>query len=373
MKFGGILFWYVLRSFAVPALICFLGLCALFLLFTSFDLIGAVFDPKAAVDLRMAWDFLGGTLSTYLEWLLPAVFLLATLYTMWQFCRHSELTAMRAGGIGMTTVVAPILIVAAIAAVLSFLNTEYYRPAAATRAVIIKDSDFRDNGRTPRSGVGFVAPDGSHIWLFGTFDPQRPDRPRDVQITFFRDDGSRDVSYSAPRAEYLDGVWWLRGGVTGQWYDELDNVILPPEGVPARVSEKALYAVTEKPLQILAQNSDADTASIALRKANRKLRDQTGLTTRQKNEDSYATYSHYAAPVSILLVTLFAIPAGIASGRQSVFRGILLAISLFLAYYLITALAMWLSGLDIIKPALAAALPSILFGIAAIWLFRRQR
>lgn len=373
MMFGGILFRYVLRSFAVPALICFLGLCALFLLFTSFDLIGAAFDPKAAVDGRMAWDFLAGTLSTYLEWLLPAVFLLATLYTMWQFCRHSELTAMRAGGIGMGTVVAPILLVAALAAGLSFANTELYRPQAAARALIIKDSDFRDNGRTPRKGVGFVAPDGGHVWIFGTFDPLRPAFPRDVRITFFRGDGSQEVTYSAPRAEWLDGVWWLRGGVTGIWYDELNNVIAPPDGVPARVSEKALYSVAETPLQILAQNSDGDLASVALRKANRKLRDQAGLTTRQKNEDSYATYSHYAAPVSILLVTLFAIPAGIASGRQSVFRGILLAISLFLAYYVITALAMGAAANDIVKPALAAALPSIFFGAAALWLFRRQR
>ncbi len=369
----GILFRYVLRSFAVPALICFLGLCALFLLFTSFDLIGAFFDEKSVADGWMAWDYLSGTLSTYLEWLLPAVFLLATLYTMWQFCRHSELIAMRASGIGMVTIVAPILLVAILAAAASYCNTEFYKPTAAARAMLIKDSDFRSNGREPLKGKGFVSPTGTHNWIFGELDPLNPTVARNVRITFFRKDGSLDVSYAAPKAEWLDGVWWLREGVTGTWYDEMNNVIDPPDGVLPKVSEKPLFSVTETPIQILAQNTDADLASAASRKANRELRQVAGLTTRQKNEDSYATYSHYAAPFSILLVTLFAIPAGIASGRQSVFRGILLALCLFLAYYVVTALSMSLATNDIIKPALAVALPSILFGCAALWLFWRQR
>ncbi len=369
----GILFRYVLRSFAVPALTCFLGLCALFLLFTSFDLIGACFDKQAAVDGLMAWDYLSGTLSTYLEWLLPAIFLLATLYTMWQFCRHSELIAMRASGIGMATIVSPILLVATLAAILSFCNTEFYKPVAAARALVIKDSDFKLNGRSPLEGKGFVAPRGDHTWLFGSIDPARPTEASNVRITFFRTDGSMEVAYTAGKAEWLDGVWWLREGVTGTWYDEMNNIIAPPDGVPVKVSEKPLFTVTETPLQILAQNTNAELASVSARKANRKLREQSGLTRRQKHEDSYATYNHYAAPISILLVTLFAIPAGIASGRQSVFRGILLAISLFLSYYIVTALSMSLSTNEILKPAFAVILPSLVFGIAAVWLFWRQR
>ena len=49
-----ILFFYVLRSFAVPALICLFGLCALTLLFMSFDLIGACFDAESVVTWRVA-------------------------------------------------------------------------------------------------------------------------------------------------------------------------------------------------------------------------------------------------------------------------------------------------------------------------------
>ncbi|MEG2724279.1 MAG: LptF/LptG family permease [Kiritimatiellia bacterium] len=368
-----ILFRYILRQFAIPAGLCLVGLSALFLLFTSFDLIGAMFDPKANVTAVMAFDFLAGTLSTYLEWLLPAVFLLATLYTMWQFCRHSELIAMRANGISMMTIVMPILIVAMLAAGLSFVNTEYYKPSAAARAMSIKESDFRLSGREALRGIGFVAPGRSHTWTIGSFNPADPTQMCDVKITFLRNEGSLDYTYEAPRANWLDGAWWLLDGVHITYYDELNTIIPPPKGAVALLPVKALYALTETPQQILAQNRNSELASAMDRKRNRKLRDRTGISKRQKYEDSYQTYNHYAAPLSILLVTLFAIPAGIASGRQSVFKGILLALSLFLAYYAITALAMMLANHAIFKPALAIMFPSFLFGSAAAILFWRQR
>lgn len=366
-----ILFRYILRAFSVPATMCLTGLCALTLLFMSFDLIGACFDPKANVTPQVAIDFLLGTLSLYLEWLLPAVFLLATLYTMWQLCRHSELIAMRASGIGLPTIVSPILLMAFLAAILSFVNTEFYKPIAAARAMIIKNSDFRESGRKPLTGVGYVAPNNTRFWTIGELDPSNPEVLRDVRITHMRTDGSKEMTYHAPVAEWLDGMWVLTGNVQVTYYDELDTIIDPPEGMRSHMTFKQLFSVTETPREILVQNADSELSSAADRKVNRRLRDRTGLTTRQKNEDSYATYNHYAAPISILLVTLFAIPAGIASGRQSVFRGILTALGLFLAYYAISALSMLLSNNDIVKPALAVALPSIIFGGAAVTLFRR--
>ena len=290
---------------------------------------------------------------------------------MWQFCRHSELIAMRAGGIGMSTVTAPILLTALLAAIFSFVNTEYIKPTAAARAMIIKNSDFRTTGREPLKGRAYFEPTGKFRIVIGALDPTNPEHLKDVRVTFFREDGSQRVTYEAPEARWLDEEWWLQGGVKATYYNELDEVVAPPEGLTAFSSIKELYDLNVHPRQIIVQNSDAEFSSAADRKISRKERDRTGLTTRQKHEDSYATYNHYAAPFSILLVTLFAIPAGIASGRQSVFRGILLALGMFLAYYALTALAMLLANNGWVKPALAVMLPSIIFGSAALMLFRK--
>lgn len=365
-----ILFRYVLRSFAVPAALCLVGLCALTMLFMSFDLISACFDPQANVTLQMVLDFLFGTLSMYTEWLLPAVFLLATLYTMWQFCRHSELIAMRASGIGMGTIVLPIVLLALLAAALSFLCTEFYKPIAAERAKLIKQSDFTISGRAPLSVKGCVIMEGDRkvrMWAIGSLDPLNPSELQQVSLSCYREDESLLVRYEAREARYLDGQWCLVD-VTETTYDELDHVLAINQ-LPSK-----FLSTIETPTDILAQNLDPELASAASSKARYESRKREGkLTSRQKDREAYDIYHHYAAPVAIVLVTLFAIPAGIASGRQSVFRGIMLALSLFLAYYVVEALAMALSSHDVVKPALAVCLPSIVFGCAAVALFRKLR
>ncbi len=375
-----ILFFYVLRSFAVPATLCLFGLCALTMLFMSFDLIGACFDPSSAINFQVAMDFIGGTLSLYLEWLLPAVFLLSTLYTMWQFCRHSELIAMRASGIGMSTVVAPIVLTACLAAGLSYVNTEYIKPISADRAMRIKDSDFKKTGREPFEFIGFATPGTNRSWTIERVDPNNPTTLYGVKITMELPSEAfayMTVRYEAPIARWLDGVWWLRSDgekkVIARYFDELKDEVTAPEGFPSVMTQRALYHVTETPYQILLQHAKEDLASARDRKQYRKMRSADGLTRKEKDADSYETYSHYTAPVAIVLVTLFAIPAGIASGRQSVFRGILLALGLFLSYYVLTALAMALAKNDIVTPACAVCLPLICFGSAAIVLFRKVR
>ncbi len=374
-----ILFFYVLRSFAVPAMLCLFGLCALTMLFMSFDLIGACFDPESVLTFRVAMDFIIGTLSLYLEWLLPAVFLLSTLYTMWQFCRHSELIAMRASGIGMMTVVAPIVLTACVAAALSFYNTEVIKPVWADRAMKIKDSDFKKTGREPLVVAGYVHPSEERTWSFKGFDLENPDVLRDITLEMpFPNKAHWRVKYTAPIARYMDGVWYLEaaGGekIKIKYFNELneeeDN---PPEGFPQEKTLHPLYDLTDTPEQMKLQHSRSDLLNASDRKKFRALRSQGGMETHEKDDDSYKTYSHYTAPFAIVLVTLFAIPAGIASGRQSVFRGILLALCLFLSYYVLTALAMFLATNDIVTPACAVSLPLICFAVASFVLFRKVR
>jgi lipopolysaccharide export LptBFGC system permease protein LptF len=73
-------------------------------------------------------------------------------------------------------------------------------------------------------------------------------------------------------------------------------------------------------------------------------------------------------------VTLFAIPAGIASGRQSVFKGILLAIGMFLSYYIVAAISMMIAVNGwLLPPHIAVAIPPLVYGGAAMYLFWRVR
>ena len=87
----------------------------------------------------------------------------------------------------------------------------------------------------------------------------------------------------------------------------------------------------------------------------------------------YDMWAQMLAPFACLVITLFAIPAGIASGRQSVFKGIVGALAMFFAFYGLVIGGMVGSDLGWIPPILAAIFPHAVFLAIGGWLFYRQR
>ena len=79
------------------------------------------------------------------------------------------------------------------------------------------------------------------------------------------------------------------------------------------------------------------------------------------------------APFACIIITLFAIPAGIASGRQSVFKGILKALGMYFSFYGLTIAMMVLAKNGWFPVVPAAILPAVLFLALGIRSFLRQR
>ena len=105
---------YVLREFCVPLSYCLMGFLSIYLLFELFGSFSRLIAAKPG--LGNALTYLAGYLAPYFMWMAPACLMLATLYTMWSFCRHSELIAMRASGIGFFAIVKPLLAVSVLMA-----------------------------------------------------------------------------------------------------------------------------------------------------------------------------------------------------------------------------------------------------------------
>ena len=83
---------YILREFLVPLSYCLLGFLGIYVIFELFDSFNRLMEGHPT--LLDTVGFFAGYVSPYLEWLIPAALMLGTLYTMWNFCRHSEITAM---------------------------------------------------------------------------------------------------------------------------------------------------------------------------------------------------------------------------------------------------------------------------------------
>ena len=73
------------------------------------------------------------------------------------------------------------------------------------------------------------------------------------------------------------------------------------------------------------------------------------------------------------MITLFAIPAGVATGRQSVFKGIVSSLGLFFAFYAVIILFMALAKKAVCPPIAAALIPYAVFTCVGLRMFWKQR
>jgi len=363
-----ILFRYVLREFLVPLFYCFAGFMSiyvLFELFNSFGRISAAHPPFSKVALYFA-----GYLAPYFEWLAPACLMLAALYTMWSFCRHSELIAMRASGIGFMTIVTPMLLVALLTTGAVYWVNESFVPRYGQWARNFRLVRFEEDKMEAQGKVVFRNTARRRTWHIGLVVNDTATVLEDVSVKQDRENGTRELNLSAPRAEFLDGEWWFSDPVT-QYFDERGRETADPTPELSKLTLRAIPFLDEKPRDFLIQNRDWAYGSIGDKI--RYLDTHGSLEESTRISYEYDTWAKAVAPLACLVITLFAIPAGVATGRQSVFKGIVGALAMFFAFYALTIGFMIVAKKGLCPVPIAALTPDAVFLAAGLYLMRRQR
>ena len=363
---------YVLREFLLPFTYCFCTFYGLYVLSTLFGTFKKITEahPPTVFVIR----YLISYMAPYVVWLLPASLMLAALYTMWQFCHHSEIIAMRANGLSYATVVAPMLGVATVAAVLCAINQEFIAPQGREFARRAEDSNFRPAPRAAQA-VNYYNYAARRTWRINRMNLDNPRILEGVVITIERPDGSKNVDIVCQRAEFLDGTWWLYAPQY-RYFDENGNPATPPDNPLLKLTVRAMPHFNETPRDLLIEGKGAakDKGWEFL-----SLRDMLWwVHAHPQTQDPgklYDIHARVAMPWACIVITLFAIPAGVATGRQSVFKGVLLAIALFFGFYMATNACMLLAQkqYEVLTPWLAAWLPNITFLGAGLGLFARLR
>ena len=363
-----ILFRYVLREFLTPLFYCMAGFMGIYVIFELFDSFNRIVENKPPF-IKIAGFFLG-YISPYLQWIIPAALLLATLYTLWNFCRHSEITAMRASGIGFNVIVSPLFATALCMMILVALINEFYAPHAAEHAKAFRNARFKEITSDIKTNVPFYNRAKNRVWRINKMDMTKPNLLEGVLISIDRPDGSSECDITCRKAEYLDGAWWLFYPQY-QYFDELNNPVENPTPELTKLVIRAFPELDETPEDFILMNRPWEFYNI--RNMISYLRDNQNLNKKEVASKRYDIHSKLAIPFSCLIITLFAIPAGMATSRQSVFKGVIFAISMFMGFYAANIGCMILAK-NALMPVIAAAwLPNLVFFVAGLILFHRQR
>ncbi len=160
---------YLLREFIGYLMLGLLGFIVIFIVVDLIEKMDVFLDHKAPWPL-VAQYFVNLAPDVIVK-MLPVSLLLATFLALGQLNKFGELTAMRAGGLSLVRIMAPVLGVALGAMVVSLLIGEFVVPAATRARQQIFEERIQHLQRavpSERADVTYLGRDG-RIWLVGLY------------------------------------------------------------------------------------------------------------------------------------------------------------------------------------------------------------
>jgi LPS export ABC transporter permease LptG len=370
IRFPLILDEYVMGSFFSNFVLVLLSLVVLFLVFTFFELIGDIIRNRT--PLVTVGEYLLNLIPFILSNVTPLCSLVAVLITFGALNRTSELTAMKATGISLYRIVAPMLVVATILSAALFVFDETYLPDANRRQEALLSSIKGKPAQT------FLRPDRKWIsgQTGGTGTNAEPTRIFYYQ--FF--DPDKNVFANLTVFEFQPGTFTLTRRIfatTARWDDTNGWVFengWQRSFAGASITSYQPFSVSTFP-EIHEQPSyfkkeDRQSQEMSYTELSKYIGDlkQSGFDTMRLRVQLNRKISY---PLMTLVMAILAIPFSLTAGKRGSIAGMGTAIGVAIAYWVIAGIFENLGNVNSLPAVLAAWSPDLLFAIAGSYLLLR--
>jgi lipopolysaccharide export system permease protein len=351
---------YVLREWVKVFLLTALGFPLVVILIDLTDRLDTYLSrglPKAAV--AAAYFFY---LPETVFLILPAAVLFATVFTVGALGRHSELVAVKAGGISFHRLIRPMLIAAGGAFLIGVTLAEVAPVATSRRLTLLGEKAIRS--ASSRYNFVYRADQG---WVYAVRTLEiGPRTMRDVILT--RAGAGAEyptLVVAAQRATYDDSLarWTLDRGAL--------RVLAPGETELAFAFDSLRPRILrETPAALLAEPKAPEEMRYAELGAYIDALARSG-TDHKKLRVKQAL--KIAVPFTCIIIAFFGAPLAISTPRQSGAFGVAVSLGTTVVFLIAIQLSQAVGAGGLVPPALAAWLPNLAFGTAAVVLFRRAR
>lgn len=352
----GVLDLYISGIYLRIVGLSFLALLGLFYISTFIDRSDKMFKGEASFAMMV--ELLVLMTPQFVYFVIPIAALLSALVTFGLLARTNELTVMKACGISLYRIAAPVVALSlAWSAVLFGLEQQVL--AAANRRAEVLDNTIRGRPTTmfdPLNRRWLIGTDGA-IYHYSYFDAERQTLNGLSMYRLPADGSWRLASQTyAPRAVF-NGTEWL--AESGWMQDLLES---PPTWAPfGRRSlpiEPPDYFHTEQPA--------AEMMTVAELRAIIEELESSGFNAVPARVE---LQRKLAFPFVPLVMTLLAVPFGVTTGRRGAIYGIGVGIVIALAYWVIFSIFVALGRAGILPGPLAAWTPNIIVFASAVYLF----
>jgi lipopolysaccharide export system permease protein len=359
----GLLDRYVLRTWLRIFVLTGLGFPVVSILIQITDNIRKLMGRGLTVpQIFVSYGF---TLPAEIAEVMPAAVFFATVFTLGAMSRHAEVVAAQAGGRSFYRLALPIFGAAAAAAVLAFVVGEISVDATA-RA--LKRQQSRDVRPTLNRYNFVYRGDANWVYTVARLDVARRVLLNPVLLRQGNDSMPAQwpaLAVSADSATYdtTAGAWRLWGGASRIIYGMQNQPVFEARQIRLR-------ALSQSPSDLLAESKPpAEMRYPELGRYIKALRN-TGNDVNKLEVDRTLKI---AIPVTCLIIALFGAPLSLSSPRAGPAFGIAISLATTVLFLLVINLSKAVGEGGVVSPVLAAWLPNILFGGAALVLLRRAR
>ena len=349
---------YITKRLLPPIL---LVVCSTALLYVVADLSGNVEDmARNNVPAKVILAYYANLVPQVFLDVTPFALMIAVLILLTVLERQQEMTALKAAGISLFRLTIPVLLVAAVSATALWILGEVVVPNANREAQRLLDRiKGRETTRTYRAS--------DRQWLLSRnseslYNFLRYDDPSNtlIRFTMFRVDDNMDLNFYlfSRRVRNYDGTWIADSG----WFRQIF-----PDGTDEfrRITEPMKLEIPEEPDYFGQEYRRPSEMSIGeLDSYIRELVD-SGY---RPNKLIVRWHQKFAYPLSAFVMVLLALPFGLNRGgrRVSTMQGVAVALTLGIAYFMLTSLFGRLGEVDVLPPIVGSWAPVILAVLFAI-------
>ena len=363
-----ILDWYVLREFMLPLIVLILGFTIMFLIGDLFDDLEDFTSHNASVTTTIEYFLL--KVPGNIRFILPISVLLACMYTMANFGKNLEITAMRASGVSLQRCCGSIYVVALLIAGVNCWFNESLVPYTEGRAHFLRRKSKREGEvvkEFARMNLSYRSPDGRRTWLFKYFDTKEVQK--EIYLKHFYADGNLEWELIANKAEFIPGTGWKFSDGQIAIFDTENN--LP--GPSKKFSEKrvSLDEFPESPSEILIAVKDIeDLASWEIFEILYKTHNMPA-----KRKALYWTTFFYRIsffPFACIIAAFLGVPLATKNERSGIFMSIIIAVLIIMGYIVSSAVFRLFGNTGYIPPVIAGCGPTVVFLIYGWYSVVRQ-
>lgn len=327
------------------------------------------------------WMYFFVTMPSFLAVVLPLALLLSLLFVLGKLHRANEFTALRAAGVGLMRITAPVWLIGVIACGLAWwLNSTVVPWSVETSRGLKENLEFKRQARTlaaDRIGavdsVGFNNRRAQRLWFFNRYSQVLH---RGFGVTVSELDGQRREKSRIVATEAgpsADGKGWVFKKGRELSFDAETGELLGT----APFAEKRVAHYQEDPKLMLLLHKATNDGGRAVDLSFPELREIIDYYELQKSPKVTPFAVRYfgliANTLGPLIVIAIAIPFAVTGVRVNPAVGVSKSLGLFVLYYIFTNIASSLATKQIVDPVVAAWLPNVGMMALAAWLFARMR